>query len=60
MNKYGISRSDNKEHQYELEKGGYVMFADTEVQSIRPHYEGTVVVLKNGMQYLLHGRNYGV
>jgi hypothetical protein len=46
---------------YTLAKGGWVKFDwEQDVQSVQPHYEDTIVVLKNGIKYLLRGRSYGV
>lgn len=42
-------------------KGGWVQFDwDKDLQSVRPHYEDTIVILRNGRSYLLAGRRYGV
>jgi len=47
--------------QYSLAKGGWVKFDwEKDVQSLQPHYEDTIVVLNNGVTYLLKGRGYGV
>lgn len=46
---------------YELANGGWVRFDwEKDVQSVQPKYENTVVVLNNGVAYLLKGRSYGV
>lgn len=46
--------------EYSLARGGWVKIDWQDVQSVQPHYEDTVIVLKNGVRYLLKGRNYGV
>ncbi len=47
--------------EYKLSHNGWVKFDWTkDVQACYPHYEDTVVVLNNGVRYLLEGRDYGV
>lgn len=47
--------------EYPLYNGGYVKFNwQTDIQSVRPWYENTIVTLVNGKEYALSGRNYGV
>jgi hypothetical protein len=56
-----MERRSKVKTQYELKRGGWVKFdMESEVQSIQPKYEDTIVVLNNGVSYLLRGRNYGV
>lgn len=46
---------------YKLANGGWVLIDwEKDIQSVQPKYENTVVVLNNGVAYLLEGRNYGV
>jgi len=46
---------------YELANGGWVRFDwEKDVQSVQPRYENTLVILTNGVAYLLKGRNYKV
>jgi hypothetical protein len=47
--------------QYTLARGGWAKFDwEEDVQSVQPLYENTIVVLKNGITYVLAGRSYGV
>lgn len=55
-----MNLQSNGKHRLKLTNGGWVEFDGDEVQSVQPHYEDTIVVLKNGTKYLLHGRNYDV
>ncbi len=49
------------EQTYELAGGGWVKIDwEKDVQSVQPHYESTLIVLTNGVKYLLRGRRYGV
>jgi hypothetical protein len=43
-----------------LAGGGTVEFDADDVMAIQPHYENTLVTLKNGTKWMLVGRNYGV
>jgi len=63
---YLNTHKDRGESTYQLannvgDRGGWVKFDwDKDVQAVKPHYENTIVVLKNGTHYLLFGRGYGV
>lgn len=48
------------ENGYTLARGGWVRFKADEIQSVTPKYENTIIVLRNGMIYLLKGRGFGV
>ena len=45
---------------YKTANGGWVELKQSDVQSVQPRYENTLVVLTNGVRYLLQGRDYGV
>lgn len=45
---------------YRLYGGGYVRFNGEELQSIQRSEENTLVILKNGVSYLLEGTGFGV
>ncbi len=49
------------ERAYQLADYGWVRFDwEKDVQSVQPLYNNTIVILRNGVRYVLQGRGYGV